>query len=255
MPAQRVLLNISAGWLAHARHTNLPATVLPIANDASVRLPTMTDRDPPKTKLEQRPGESIWETMARELASNPDSPASLNIMSAVDKGMRPRSQAIDQVVAALEAQLEEDGEKQRTAVQAAIQHWERECGTQMDNTLLQDLQKTARERIERRRRQPPKMDSILSTWPPTTDTGYQLGIHLEGLEGTWHRLWGIICLVFSFENDIESDEGVQTVRTQFEELLGREMAPAEWNALVEHAKNHHETVIKPAMNSRDLKKP
>ena len=86
----------------------------------------MSDRDPPKTKLEQRPGESVWETMARELASNPDSPASLNIMSAVGRAMKPRTQAVDQVVAALEEQLREDGEAQRAALQAAIQYWERE---------------------------------------------------------------------------------------------------------------------------------
>ena len=38
----------------------------------SDKLQDTTDRDPPKTKLERRPGESVWETMARELASNPD---------------------------------------------------------------------------------------------------------------------------------------------------------------------------------------
>ena len=214
----------------------------------------MTDRDPPKTKLERRPGESVWETMARELASNPDSPASLNIMSAVGKAMRPHAQAVTPLVAALEDQLQEDGEQQRAAVQAAIRHWERECDTQMDNALLQNLQNTARERIERRRRQPPKMESILSTQPATTDTGYHLGIHLEGLEGTWHRLWGLICLVFGFGNDVESDEGVLTVRAQFEELLGRAMMPAEWNALVAHAKNHHETIVNPSADKRDLDK-
>jgi hypothetical protein len=213
----------------------------------SVRLFAMTDRDPPKTKLEPRPGESVWETMARELASNPDSPASLNIMSAVGQAMKPRTQAVDQVVAALEEQLREDDEPQRAALQAAIQHWERECGTPMDTSLLGDFQKTARERIERKRRQPPAIESILSSRPATTDTGYQLGIHLQGLEGTWHRLWGIICLVFGFGNDVESDEGVLTVRAQFEELLGRAMTSPEWSALVAHAKHHHETVIKPAM--------
>ena len=215
----------------------------------------MSDRDPPKTKLVQRPGESVWETMARELASNPDSPASLHIMSAIGQAMRPRSQAVDQVVAALEEQLHEDGEPQRAALQAAIQYWERECGTPMDSSLLADLQKTARERIERKRRQPPALESILSSRPAMTDTGYRLGIHLEGLEGTWHRLWGIICLVYGLGNDIETDEGVATVRAQFEELLGRAMAPQEWADLVAHAKNHHETVVKPSMLKRDTDKP
>jgi hypothetical protein len=212
----------------------------------------MTDRNPPSTKLKLRPGENPWAAMARELASNPDSPASLNIMSAMGNAMKPRAQAVDQVVAALEAQLQEDGEQQSAAVRAAIQHWERESGAPMDNALLADLQKTARERIERRRRQPPTMESILSDRPQTTDTGYRLGIHLEGLEGTWHRLWGIISLAFGFGNDIEVDEGVVTVRAQFEKLLGREMSPTEWNALVAHAKNHHETAVKPTMTNHPI---
>lgn len=208
----------------------------------------MADRDPPKTKLEQRPGESVWTAMARELASNPDSPVSLNIRSAVGQAMKPRSQAVEQVVSALEAQLLEDGEQQRAAVQAAIQHWERECGIQMESSLLEDLARSARERIERRRRQPPDLASILASRPATTDTGYRLGIHLEGLDGTWHRLWGMICLAYGFGNDVETDEGVAAVRAQFEQLLGRAMSPQEWNPLVAHAKNHHETVVKPALD-------
>lgn len=210
----------------------------------------MADRDPPKTKLEQRPGESVWTAMARELATNPDSPASLNIMSAVGQAMKPRSQAVDQVVTALEAQLLENREQQRAAVQAAIQHWERECGTQMESSVLEDLGKYAHERIERRRRQPPAMESILASRPATTDTGYRLGIHLEGLEGTWHRLWGMIVLVFGFGNDVGTDDGVAAVRAQFEQLLGRGMSLQEWNALVAHAKNHHETVMKPVLGDK-----
>lgn len=189
--------------------------------------------------------------MARELASNPDSPVSLKIMSAMGQAMRPRSQAVDQVVAALEAQLLEEGEEQRAAVQAAIQNWERECGTQMDSSLLEDFAQSARDRIERRRRQPPSIESILASRPITTDTGYRLGVHLEGLEGTWHRLWGMACLSFGFGNDVEADAGVARVRAQFEQLLGRSMSPQEWDALVEHAKNHHETVVKPALASRE----
>ena len=211
----------------------------------------MADRDPPKTKLEQRPGEDIWTAMARELASNADSPASLKIMSAVNQAMAPRAQAADQVVLALEAQLLEDGEQQRAAVQAAIQCWERECGVQMESSVLEDLTKSARSRIERSRRQPPSMDSILTSRPQTTDTGYRLGVHLEGLEGTWHRLWGMICLVFGFDDDIATDTGVATVRAQFEKLLGRSMSPQEWDALVAHAENHHETVVKPTLGSPD----
>lgn len=208
----------------------------------------MTERRKPSTKLEALPGESLWIAMARELASNPDSVPSLNILSAVNSSMKPRVLAVNQVIAALEDQLLDDGEVQRAALQAAIQYWERECGTAMDDTLLDGFKRSAHERMQSKRRQPPKMDTILSSRPETTDTGYELGIHLEGLEGTWHRLWAIICLAFGFGDDIEADEGVVEVRAQFEGALGRPMSPNEWSALVAHARNHHETVIKPAMS-------
>jgi hypothetical protein len=70
------------------------------------------------------------------------------------------------------------------------------------------------------------------------------------LEGTWHRLWAIICLAFGFGDDIEADEVVAEVRAQFEEALGRPLSPHEWSALVDHARNHHETVMKPAISKR-----
>ena len=199
--------------------------------------------------MERRPGEDVWTAMARELASNPDSPASLRIMSAVNQAMAPRSRAADQVVLALEAQMLQDGEHQRAAVQAAIQCWEGECGVQMESSLLEDLTMSAKSRLEHGRRQPPSMDSILATRPQTTDTGYQLGVHLEGLEGTWHRLWGMIVLAFGFGGEIDRHTGVATVRSQFEQLLGRSMSVHEWDALVAHAKNHHERVMKPSLDS------
>jgi hypothetical protein len=146
--------------------------------------------------------------------------------------------------------LLEDGEVQRAALQAAIHYWERECGTAMDDTVLDGFKRSANERMQSKRRQPPKMDTILSSRPETTDIGYQLGIHLEGLEGTWHRLWAIICLAFGFGDDIEADEVVAEVRAQFEEALGRPLSPHEWSALVDHARNHHETVMKPAISKR-----
>ena len=214
----------------------------------------MTEPKKPKTKLQALPGESVWETMARELATNPDSVPSLNILSTVSKAMKPRTQAVDQVVAALVDQLREDGEPQRAAVQAAIQYWERECGTNMDSALLDDLRKTAREHIEHKRRQPPKLESILSSCPTTTDTGYQLGIHLDGLQGTWHRLWGIISITYGFGDDVDANESVADVRSQFESLLGRSMSASEWSALVAHAKNHHDTVAKPALSKRSSDK-
>jgi len=204
----------------------------------------MTDRKPPSTKLEIGPGEDIWDAMARELSRNPDSPASLRIQSAINRAVAPRTRAVEQLVDALEQQLLADGEPQRAAVQAAIAHWEQECGAEMEPSILEDLRVQAAERIEKRRRQPPPMHSILQDVPVATDTGYALGVHLEGLQGTWHRLWAIACLSYTFGDSPQTDAGVTTVRTQFERRLGRPITPAEWDALLEHAKNHSQTVMR-----------
>ncbi len=149
----------------------------------------MTTEGPPKKQMELRPGESIIDAAIRELASNPDSPMSLKIMSAVSHAVAPRQRAADQVVDALEGQLLQPGEVQQEAVKAAILHWEREFKESMPSGMLGDLEHEARERIRKRSRQPPRMDSILKSYPATTDTGYDLGVHLEGLKGTWHCLW------------------------------------------------------------------
>lgn len=202
----------------------------------------MTDPKPPKTKLELRPDESVWEAMARELAGNPDSPASLHIMSTVNQALRPRAQAVEQVVQSMMDQLQEDGEPQRAAVLAAIRCWERECGVPMDPDMVESLQKTARDRQLQSLRQPPKIDSIVSDLPEVRDTGYRLGIHLTGMEGTWHRLWAIMCVTVEFDGDVDSDDGVASVRAQFEQLLGRKLMPAEWGALVAHVRQRFEAV-------------
>lgn len=201
----------------------------------------MSEPKPPNTKIELRPGESVWEAMTRELASNPDSPSSLNIMSAVNKAIKPRAQAVDQVVDAMAAQLQHDGQSQRAAVQAAIGHWERACGAPMEPDIRAGLQKTAVERATQARRKPPKIGNILTSVPTVTDTGYRLGIHLQGLEGTWHRLWAIMCLAVEFDGDVAVDEGVMAVRAQFEELLGRKLLSAEWEALTAHVKARFES--------------
>jgi hypothetical protein len=182
--------------------------------------------------------------MARELASNPDSPMSLQIMSAVSHAVAPRRRAADQVVDALEAQLQHTGEAEAEALKAAILHWEREFKEKMPPDMLEDLEREARERIRRRRRQPPAMDTILASVPASTDTGYDLGLHLEGLKGTWHRLWGIVALAHSFGDDVATDLGVADLRLQFQQQLGREMSAQEWDALVSHAANHAATEMK-----------
>lgn len=106
----------------------------------------------PKRKNPQGPGESPWGALARELANNPDSPASLQIVSAIRQSVQPQAQAVEQVVSAIEAQWIKDGEHQRAAVRAAIQCWERACHSVMDRATLADFQKMAQQRTERRRR-------------------------------------------------------------------------------------------------------
>lgn len=198
----------------------------------------MTERRPPPTKITVQPGESPFMAAARELARNPDSPASLQIMSAVGRSMGPRVKAADQVRQALEEQLEEDGPRQRAAVDAAVAAWERICGATMDADLLASLREDAARALQERGRRPPPLKSIVLDLPATTDTGYQLGVHLHGLEGTWHRLWAMACLSYSFARNPSLDEGVLAVRAQFEALLGRRLSDDEWMALSAHAQAH-----------------
>lgn len=65
------------------------------------------------------------------------------------------------------------------------------------------------------------MDTILTVLPnAATDAGYELGVHLQGIKGTWHRLWGIICLSYSFGNNPDQDDGVKEVRQSVREEFG-----------------------------------
>lgn len=180
----------------------------------------------------------------RDLATNPDSPASLRIMSEVSRLIAPIERARNQVLDALDAQLTNDGEHERAALSAAVRHWEAVCNDAMSERDLEEMRERARERRSRLRRLPPPIDTILGAQPTTTDTGYKLGVHLHGLEGTWHRLWAIISLAHSFGGNIQADPGVAEVRDQFEGILGRALIPAEWDALVSHAVKHAEAEMR-----------
>lgn len=89
-------------------------------------------------KIEQR-----WVDLARQLAANPDDPASLRIVSAMNHAMRPAAQAAAQVVEALAEQLSAPSERTETAVAAAVRHWESVCKSPMDQEVMIGLKDEA----------------------------------------------------------------------------------------------------------------
>lgn len=203
---------------------------------------------PPKG-IEIRPGESPWATMARELAANPDSPASLRIMSAVGQAVAPSQAAAVQVVEALASEIVDGStDKTRQAVHAAIVYWEKATDQVMTAALRADFDREAHQLLERRRNRPPAIESIIEDAGARSDVSYDMGLHLEGLRGTWHRLWGAIAFSFMFPaTDDDEINLVAQLRGQFEGHLGRLMSDQEWAQLVAHAKQHYETVMLPKL--------
>lgn len=201
---------------------------------------------PDKPEPSSGPGKDVphgpWEALARQLAANPDSPTSLKIMSALGQALRPSRQAAEQLVHAYTAQLESPGDKVDAAVLAAERHWEATCRTELDDALRQQLRDEAARALARRRRAPPAVESVVAGLEGRTDTGYDLGLHLEGLRGTWHRLWAAIALGCALGDSAEQQGCVATVRGQFEEILGRSLLPAEWDTLAHHAMAHGRTM-------------
>ncbi len=187
---------------------------------------------------------SKWTALAREVAQNPDSPRSLQIQSAITAALAPRERAAQQVVAALIDQSTSKDASAETALQAAVQHWERIFEHPMTLEELDTLRKDAQKQIQAGANQPPSMQSILGALPGRTDTLYELGVSVHGLQGTWHRLWGITAMVHSFGQDPSTDDGVVTVRAQFEQALGRALTADEWQALRTHAVQHANRTMK-----------
>lgn len=183
-----------------------------------------------------------WGALARELAANPDSPTSLKIMSAIGQALRPSRQAAEQLVHAYLVQLESPGDKADAAALAAEKHWEAACHAELDDALRQHLRDEAARSLARRRRMPPAVELVVAGLEGRTDTGYALGLHLEGLKGTWHRLWAAIALGHALGDSPEQHDCVAAVRGQFEELLGRPLSPTEWDTLATHAKVHGQTM-------------
>ncbi|MFN9470914.1 hypothetical protein [Acidovorax sp.] len=164
-------------------------------------------------------------------------------MSAINSAFASRQKAVQQLVDALGAQLESKAASKAldAAVAAAIVHWEKVCEGPMEPSLLEDLRAEALKQIERRRNRPPQMHTILNPVPTMTDVGYGLGLYLDGVEGTWHRLWAILSLTFQFGENPEGNTDCEGLRLQFEQILGRRMQLAEWIALVDHARAHAAT--------------
>lgn len=185
---------------------------------------------------------SVWTRAIRELAANPDSPTSLHIMSAVNRGLRPRADAADGLVRALAAALARPGPAALQAIDDARRHWERVFEEPLPADALAFYEGEARQLADRSRRGPPPIASIVAGVADRTDIGYDQGLHLVGLRGTWHRLWAAIALGVSFGPSEEQTACVAEVRAQLEQQLGRPLSEVEWLQLEAHARAHGSTI-------------
>src|SRR5205814_377821 len=131
-------------------------------------------RKPPHDGPAPEPDDDALLRAARELASKPDSPTSLRILSAVNAAMRPRSAAVEQLVQALAEQLERPGAEADAAVAAAAKHWLTVCQAPMTDELLQEWRREAAQMLDRRRRQPPPIQSIVEGVSGRSDVGYDM---------------------------------------------------------------------------------
>lgn len=177
--------------------------------------------------------EALWARAAQELARNPDSPASLRILSAFNHALRPHEKASQQLTQALADRLATPGAQADAAVAAAVASWERTTGGTIDAELLALFEDDARKVHDARRRAPPPLEQILGE-KPRPDYGYMLAGSLQGLQGTWHRLWAALVLEGCMGG---GDDLSAQLRAEFERQLGRPMSPAQWSALTEHARN------------------
>jgi hypothetical protein len=194
------------------------AETLPVAPLAT--LLSVPDQ-PPRQPGDAQPLEDLWAHMARELAGNSDSPASVKIMSAVTGMLRPGCFAVDQLVQAYSMHIESPGPMADAAVRAAEQHWESACQATLVDETRKRLRDDAAQAVARRRRAPPPVESVVAGLDGHNDMGYDLGLHLQGLRGTWHRLWASIAMGSALGDSPEQRECVATIRRQFESLLGR----------------------------------
>jgi hypothetical protein len=93
------------------------------------------------------------------------------------------------------------------------------------------------------RKGPPPIETIISDAAGKTDTGYALRVHMVGLHGAWHRLWGLLILRLSLG---DPDDAVEAVRAQVGQALGRPLTDAEMARLDEHAREFARSLTPPA---------
>ncbi|CAN7629165.1 hypothetical protein LJR189_004759 [Acidovorax delafieldii] len=82
------------------------------------------------------------------------------------------------------------------------------------------------------RQGPPPIEAIIADAVGKTDTGYALGVHMHGLRGAWHRLWGMLILQATLG---DAEDGIRAVRDQVGQALGRPITDVELARLNEHA--------------------
>lgn len=87
----------------------------------------------------------------------------------------------------------------------------------------------------------PPIESIIPDASNRTDVGYAMRIHMHGLHGAWHRLWGMLVVKATIG---DAEEGIQAVREQVGQALGRPMTDQEFARLIEHAIAHAATLAK-----------
>lgn len=189
-------------------------------------------------------GANPWAALAREVAERPEGVVGLHVMSAINAALKPRQEAVSELVITIaNVQASPDDVAAKIALGTAKRHWESTCQCTLTDSLLEEFTSEAAALRERRKTMPPTIESILACISGLTDYGYRLGGDLQGVLGTWHRLWASISTERLFDlNDEDRPLSVE-LRKQFEEKLGREMSGDEWAKLVAHAHNHSDTVM------------
>jgi hypothetical protein len=71
-----------------------------------------------------------------------------------------------------------------------------------------------------------------------------MGIHMQGLRGSWHRLWASIAMGPMLGTGPAQLACITDVRHQFESQFGRPLTVEEWQALERHALAHGEKVAR-----------